>query len=510
MILTPTSTLRIPAEDLTITPDSGDATLDAGAVPYAQATVEITLTNPDLVERIDPQDTRRAFLDAAVGDTPRTFDLALLSRQVSHDRRTIRLSLGSDEALLQQYRPLTDNTAPFALQPDLRSIVNYVLDRAIPGAELDEWEDATIWVNYVRNPSGAAGSVAYWQAGSNSNAPAAVATNGPDNGPYVYVQQNAANNFRVSQLLPAITVTSGDTLRYEFDLRVWGPATFTLEFNTTAGVWSGSAPITHPGGEWRRFRGEIPATASGVIERVQLYAASQPTAPFAWDIANLRLVHADNERSGDLLTWGAGVSAWEFLEPLAASVGLKLFCDEQRVWRLINPEQYSRPGRITITPDNATEGTDTITTIDPSLTCTGVVVRYQWRDSAGVERETIDSVGTPERVYPLTLNRAYPGPGVAAAILANRHGKGRIQDVTALADLTATPGMEAAIRLPGTIDQIGTLTAVTWNLTDATMRVQSTGLTDAAASSWLGWPPGQAWEDLEPGRAWLDLPEQET
>lgn len=184
------------------------------------------------------------------------------------------------------------------------------------------------------------------------------------------------------------------------------------------------------------------------------------------------------DRPPELFTWLPGVNAWTFLEPLLSSVGLRLFCDELRVWRLIDPISYTVPGAIAITPNNATDGTDEITREDPELFATGVVVRYTWRVSSGAPMQVnYDVAGTPQRVYVVDYERPYPGPGAAAKILARRNGTGRAQDVTGLVVWAATPGMSASISLPETAEQRGAITVVEFSLDDdALMRVGTRGL----------------------------------
>lgn len=184
------------------------------------------------------------------------------------------------------------------------------------------------------------------------------------------------------------------------------------------------------------------------------------------------------ERSPEVYRWTPGVSAWDFLAPLTSQAGLRLYCDENRVWRLIDPAEFSIPGRVSIAQWNTIEGVDRISRGDANVFCTCVVVRYRWRDEQGVQQEAYDIAGTEGRVLLWEYDRPYPGPGAAAAMLARRQGAGRVQDVTALADWTAVPSMEASIALPATVEQVGTLQSVKWSLTDGLMRVGTRGLID--------------------------------
>ena len=464
-------------ETISVNVSGGNVVLDAGSVPYATATLDIPLVDPELIELVDPRDGVRVVLTAGddyVGSA-REFDLALRSRTADHEGKTIRLDLASDEALLMDYAPLTQDVGAFARQDSLRDVIDYVLDAVTPGAELAAGAaDADVTVNYVRNPT-AAENLDFWYHSTNSAAPVRIASGGPDGGPYVFLSQTGAGEWRGGQLLDDVPVVTGDVLEFEFDLRTHRDVDFVLEVQAS-GTWSGSGTIQKRGAGWSRHRGTITIAGGAVMDRLQFYAPSSSAG--SWDIANVRLIHSTIERAPELLTWDPGVSGWDFLTAIAASVGLRLFCDEQRVWRLIEPAAYSVPGVIAVTVANATEGTDTVGRNDPTVYCTGVVARYRWKDSSGNQREQLDTAGVPGQVLVWDFPRPYPGPGAAAAMLARRVGAGRVQDVTALANWDATPGMAAHVSLPSTIAQVGALTSVSWTLTDGLMRVGTSGLRD--------------------------------
>ena len=198
------------------------------------------------------------------------------------------------------------------------------------------------------------------------------------------------------------------------------------------------------------------------------------------------------ERPPESFIWPAGTSAWEFLEPLIASVGMRLFCDEQRQWFLINPDTYTAEGVMVLSADTVIEGTDIVELGDPEVYCTGVSVVYTWTDRNGNERTRTDSAGTGGLVFRVDINRPWPGDGVAAWMLARREGQGRIQEITAISRMFAmegiylsnmSPAMQVSISLPGTADQIGQLEAIEWGLTDGLMSVTTRALTDIIPGS---------------------------
>ncbi|CAI9386091.1 hypothetical protein [Microbacterium sp. T2.11-28] len=236
-------------------------------------------------------------------------------------------------------------------------------------------------------------------------------------------------------------------------------------------------------------------------------STSTPTTyTYAWgDVANASASTRTPvaERDPDLFRWPAGTSAWDFLDPFTASTGMRLFCDETRTWRLIDPSLYSVPDVLTLSPDSSTSGVDTIGLGDPEVFCTAVSVVYTWTDYWGISRTRTDSAGTGGLTLRVEINRPYPGPGVAAWMLARRQGQGRQQEVTALAKYLATkPAMQVSISLPGTVDQLGQLEAVEWGLTDGLMNVKTRALTDVIPGSWMA--QTAAWNTITPTLEWED------
>jgi hypothetical protein len=198
----------------------------------------------------------------------------------------------------------------------------------------------------------------------------------------------------------------------------------------------------------------------------------------------------------DAAIWRAGMNAWDFLLELTSAVKLRLFCDELRVWRLV-PQAYMVDGVVVGTPSNVTEGDDTIDR-DGDLYADGVVVRYRWTDSSGAH-ERIDAAGNPGKLVTIEVTSAYPGPGAAAFALNRLRGQGRMQNVTALVDANATPGMELRVSLPGANDQIGRLQAVTFEVGGVLMPIKGRALTDTPPTAYIFGAPGKRYVDVPAG-----------
>lgn len=494
-----------------------------------------------------------------VEDNARTFNLAITSRDASHDGKTITVEADTDEAILQNYRDVTDDIGAFAYQDSIRGVVNYVLAEAIPGAALEAGtpnpsvRTYTPATNLLQNPGTEFAASAGTYSGGNAtidynDATWSISYDGDSFNIYSptaadsWMSVEGAAGARIGGLTDGKTyvfsatgnvkaVTTGELAADATDAggtayksraralivhtRVgagaygtWHspqvpnvintPTRVSVEFTVPAGAtevflraylggtagqvrWDGFSLVekdTRPGVDNTVFfSGDTPDTAEYLYQWTGAADGSKSTRTPLID------------RAPELLIWEKGTSAWEFISPIVNSAGLRLFCDEQRKWRLIDPTEYAVPGRFTAQTNNTVSGTDTIS-ITSGLYATGVIVTYEWIDSQAVKRTQTDTAGTGPYVDDSwVVKRPYPGPGLAEARLRKLQGQGRTQAVTTGSDFTVTPGQEVAISLPGTYDQLGTLQSVTWNLADGTQDIGSIGLVET--------PPGAI--DLLPG-----------
>jgi hypothetical protein len=531
-IANPHASVSVAGVLATTKPSSGSLTLDSRAVPYASGSVTLPLVDLDVIEDLDPRIGLRATVTAGdtIAGTSRSFDLALRGRPVSHDGKTITLALASDEAILQDYASLTVDKGARAHEASVRAVCNYVLGKigAVLAPGTDDANVTAYWAvtNLVKNPVIHAAMTGWFAANGNSTL-SRSATGGPFGEPHGIVTASAAGDVGAIYTGAAANtysapVTAGSYVVGSMYARASASgkqARVVVRFSdgtTYYDVGTANTPITNTG--WTRITvppTRVPAgftqaaiyiVGVGLSAGQALYFGSAmlhegtevvpvfvpgytpPTSgyTYVWAAAAHDSVSTRipvNERLPELFTWAPGITAWEFLETITASVGLKLWCDESRVWRLTNPATHIVPGMLSIAGWNATEGTDDITLDDPEVNCTGVVIVYEWRDSDGIAQTATDAAGTPGKVLRIDREAAYPGPGLAAAVLARRAATGRVQDVTALADWTATPGMRASISLPGTVDVVGQLAAITWGLSEGLMQPVVRGLTDIIPGS---------------------------
>jgi hypothetical protein len=249
-----------------------------------------------------------------------------------------------------------------------------------------------------------------------------------------------------------------------------------------------------------------------LIEYFDGSTAATPNYTYAWeDVANqsasTRTPRFD--RTPDALTQQPGTSDWDLLEPILQQSGLRLFADELGAWRLVD-DTYHVPGRVTVSAGfNAYQAQDTISrdqaAADGSpLWFDSCVIKYSWIDADGVQQQAWDAYAPEGATMPAYFERsyAYPGPGTAEYYVKRVNGHGRTLSLTAAVDFTATPGMEASSSLPGTEDQTGYVSSVSWDFLADEMTVGTRGLIDTPASAWIQLPIGEQWLDSPSGASW--------
>ncbi len=181
---------------------------------------------------------------------------------------------------------------------------------------------------------------------------------------------------------------------------------------------------------------------------------------------------------------------------------LKLYCDEQRKWRLISGS-IAIDGVVTISSGfNATKGQDLISRNDDGEWYLGVLIKYQWTDALGVQQTAYDFSGSATRVLVLEYDRPYPGPGGAAYVLGRAGGLGRVYDLMAISAYDAQPGMQLAATLPNSEIQVGVLSGVRWQFPQDEMSVKSRGLVTTPSTAWVFDAPGVSWASVPSGTSW--------
>lgn len=189
-----------------------------------------------------------------------------------------------------------------------------------------------------------------------------------------------------------------------------------------------------------------------------------------------------DDRDPLLLQQEPGETDWDFWQQLVQAAGLRLFCDESRVWRLVD-DTYAVAGTTALAADTNVKRGREIVSRETGDWADAVVIEYRWIDENGnpkVAWAAASAGGT--LVKKIVWNRPYPGPDAAAPVLARYLARGRVQNLVALPLLDATPAKALTTQLPHTADQEGFIASVKWDfpeLDQASMTVAARDLEDA-------------------------------
>lgn len=462
-----------------------------------------------------------AVKDAGV---TRVFDLHVRDRSVDHRTGTVTLRLASDEALADDYGPLVDDTTPLAFQGSLHSLVGYVLATAISGAILEAGgPDPAIRAladsqNLIRN-SRAGNNITDWGVTWNSGGVqiARYPTGGPSYAPTcVQVYANVAASTGVYVYIDDATVRVTAGRRYLVAVSANPPAgkTITVDailYDAAGNIVGFTPPTTIVGnGSWQRAvldfyaignaarirpRVNIGAMAYGSYFWITAWRVSEfsgdpadtdyydgdTTDTTEYDYSWADAAHASlavrrtlvDAPTPDALIWKAGQSAMDFLHPLVQANGLRMVCDEARVWTL-RAATYAAPGSTVVRAGvNMVEGAETISR-DAGIWFDARAVIYAWTDPNGVQQRRVDAYALTDphtRMTTLELSTAYAGPGRARYAVERAQGVGREVTVSAVSNWETTPEQPVSITLPDTPPLIGTVQSVQFDLSTDEMTV---------------------------------------
>lgn len=513
----------------------GSISLDASRRPHVQGTLTIAVPSLAVLAGLDPRlsPAPRIVVDVDAtfpwGTQSRTFNLTLRDRTVDLEAATVTLTVASDEALLSDYAPLADDASPLNYQASLRGLVGYVLGKVIPGTVLAAGADVAVPAladssNLIRNPRVGTGTTD-WQATWTSGGltPLRQASGGPAYAPtYMAYLSNSGvltNNAEMFIAEGAVSITTGK--QYVLSVSLSGAAGrqlimdavcfdssgnivgFIPAITTTmvAGTWmrAVSAPFeAYP--NTARIRVRVRATqlagseyvnvtawrlceATGDLIADGLYLDGDTADTTQYDYTWQSTAHASisnrkvkiDAASPAALTWQAGQDAMSFLAPLVQAAGLRLVCDEQRVWTL-RGENYDAGGAIEVRHAvNLIDGSEKIARDDRDWFDAAAAV-YTWTDRSGVRRQRVDAYAavvnyTLLRRFELTT--PYPGPGFAAYAVRRAQGRGRAVTVTTVADWVAKAEQSFRAVLEGAPTQLGRTNVVTFNLDTDEMTITS-------------------------------------
>ncbi|KQQ65199.1 hypothetical protein [Microbacterium sp. Leaf320] len=460
----------------------------------------------------------------------RTFDLAVAERVVDAVAGRMRLTLASDEYLLQRFARAVVDATPLTYQWSLRALIRYVLDKVIPGATLAPSPDVPVPAlanssNLIRNPR-AGTNITDWRSTATAGGltPLRQASGGPDNTTYVaylsnsgvftnnpeiYIDENVVSLSGSKQHVLSVDMggVGGralilDAVCFDASGNILGYIPAITKIMPATGVWQRvvTAPF-EPYTNTAKIRCRVRALQVGGSEYINVtrWRLTEYTGDLAadglyfdgdypdttqYDYEWAAVPHASistrkvkiDAATPDALIWDAGQSAMDFLMPLVNSNGLRLWCDEARVWHLTDPANYTAPGALTITPATTVES---LARVDGERGdyADAVVITWTWTDTNGVKRSRIESAGTEGKITTLEIPEPYPGEGTAAAYLARLQGRGTERPVTVASDYRATPDQPLTLTGRDGITSTGEIGAVTWDLTDGLMQIEPTALT---------------------------------
>lgn len=491
-------------------------TLDEGRAPYAEARLEIALPAQADLDLLDTRTTNRVRIQVTTGQTfvspalsaqSRTHDLLLHERGADHlaVRSSISLICRSDEAVLIDAGNKTTTTDSTALQDQksLRSMCTAFLENRFftLASGTDDFDLTVTYAldNLAINPK-VANTTGY---SVSTGTGARVATGGPLATVAAFyrltltsTQTTFITTYGTFSVTPGKTYRIGAYARCSASDSVYLDAYSSGVFDSTDNPvaltaatwqWIESADFTPTAGVTSlnvRLVHSTTSRGSGTTLDISALVVAETTGwpgayfdgstatdayySYAWDgTVNASVSHRIrlDARDQKLLYQDPGVKDWDFLRPILQASGLRLFCDEQRVWRLVNPTTYLPAGTLTLSDPK--RGSDRISR-ESGDWVNAVVVKYTWIDDDGLQQVAYDAAysGLGDVLLLVENNSRYPGPGAAAVILARYTGRGRVQDITALPELAATPGMALSTTLPNTPDQLGYVSKVQWSIGD--------------------------------------------
>ncbi|QCQ16984.1 hypothetical protein [Microbacterium sp. RG1] len=212
-----------------------------------------------------------------------------------------------------------------------------------------------------------------------------------------------------------------------------------------------------------------------------------------------------DDAHADALVWRAGVTALDFLSPLVQARGLRLVCDEQRVWTL-RGETYAGHGDGVVTVGWGVDLIDTEDTIDRGSGewFDAAVVRYTWTQD-GLEQTATDAhalTHPPTRVQLIEKETPFPGAGLASYAVRRAQHRGRQVRAVKVADWTATAEETVILTVPDEI-HVGSADQVRFDLDRDEMTVTARTV-DTPDTAWILLPSGDAWDDSPAGESWTD------
>lgn len=511
----------------------GDVSLDGSRIPHVQASIRVTIPSPSILDKIDPRTGRRVVIEARRDDdAARVFNLGVRRVVPDHATGTATVTLASDEALAGDYAQLTQDRTPRVYEASLRAVCNYVLGKL--GASLAAGSvDANVTAQWaldnlaidprattvtsatfggatatLTNTTGISGVLGTGTTTCATATLTAVASSWAEWRKTVSVSPGEVYTLRVAGRFSI--AGGGAAVRSAWARIFWldkdgnplgevaGPAVSMSDPGAGSSPWTWLTleNVKAPTGATQArciMRVVGPLASGSTVEATcwQLvasdelvpyfdgYTTNDAVYAYTWTgDPNLSTSHREPtiERDPDALVWQPGQSALDFLTPLLKANGLRLVCDEARVWTLRDANYQAAGASAWRWGVNLTRLEDEISIDSDDGWFDAAVYTYRWTGRDGiyrVRRDAFQLVASPRKVAAVELTTPWPGPGRAEAMVRRAQDRGRVTTVAGIPLWTErAEQLLSIVREDGSALK-GTIGAVTFNLADDTLTIQS-------------------------------------
>ena len=230
------------------------------------------------------------------------------------------------------------------------------------------------------------------------------------------------------------------------------------------------------------------ASEESILQDDALLASAPFTPPgtYLYEIVNYVLALSDRATSFDnavardalvdplLAEWEPGTSAWDYLIRQVNSAGLVLWVSSTGQWSFMD-RHYDAYPLLTLTADsNLTGASDTISR--DSDWYTAALITYKWTDAADVDHTEYDyysTPGYPSKVFTLTVEWPYPGPGLARQYCERFITRGQTRTVDAVVDWSTATSQVVDVTLPRGDTYRAAISAATFKYPADTMTLKT-------------------------------------
>jgi len=174
------------------------------------------------------------------------------------------------------------------------------------------------------------------------------------------------------------------------------------------------------------------------------------------------------------IIWQPGQTAWDYLNPLVKKAGLRLYCDEKRLWHLVT-DTDTLPGLVELFSVGTIKSTAEVIDRNSDEWFDAVVIKYSYVNDLGQTVNAFDTAAENgySKVKLIEFDTPFPGLGAAQRILDRALARGSQQDVTAVSNYAVTPSTQCTIYITGFPALENYIKSVTWNFPSDEMTIKT-------------------------------------